>query len=78
MANSALMLLTLLTHNNNNVMKNMFDVNYLRTLERKKMMQFNKFDYEIMRYKMNQNKAQVLFKTYKKKHNYNNYNIVKR
>lgn len=75
MANSALMLLTLLTHNNNNVMKNMFDVNYLRTLERKKMMHFNKFDYETMRYKMNENKAQVLFKTYNKKHNYN---IVKR
>ena len=78
MANSALMLLTLLTHNNNNIMKTKFDVNYLKTLERKKLMHLNKSYYEHKRNKMNENRAQVLFNTYKKKHNYNNYNIVKR
>ena len=78
MTSSALMLLSLLTHNNNSIMKHMFDVNYLKTLEKRKLMQFNKSYYEHKRYKMNENRARVLFNTYKKKHNYNNYNIVKR
>ena len=82
MASSALILLSLLTHNNNNIMKHMFDVNYLKTLERKKLMHLNKSYYEHKRNKMNENRARVLFNdhNYKTKHkynNYNNYNIAK-
>ena len=48
MATTALMLMTLLTHNNNNnIMKNMYDIKYLRALEKNKLKQH----YESMRYK---------------------------
>jgi hypothetical protein len=81
MASSALMLLSLLTHNNNNIMKHMFDVNYLKTLEKRKMMHLNKSYYEHQRNKMNENKAQLLFNAHErthKKYYLNNYNFAKR
>ena len=81
MASSTLMLLSLLTHNNNNIMKHMFDVNYLKTLEKRKPMHLNKSYYEHQRNKMNENKAQVLFNTRErkdKKYYLNNYNFAKR
>jgi len=72
MANCALMLLTLLTNNNNNnIITKMFDINYLRTLEKHKIIQH----YESKRYKIDH------IKVYGKKHKTfysNNYNIAKR
>lgn len=73
MTSSALMLLSLLTHNNNNIMKHMFDV---KTLEKRKLMHLNKSYYEYKRNKMNENRACVLFNTHKK-YNLNNYNFAK-
>ena len=81
MASSALMLLSLLTHNNNNIMKHMFDVNYLKTLEKRKLMHLNKSYYEHKRNKMNENRAQLLFNAHERRHKkyyLNNYNFAKR
>ena len=81
MASSTLMLLSLLTHNNNNIMKHMFDVNYLKTLEKRKLMYLNKSYYEHKRYKMNENRAQLLFNSHERTHKkfyINNYNYAKR
>lgn len=69
MTTTALMLMTLLTHNNNNIMKNMHDIKYLRALEKNKLKQH----YESMRYKkpINQmNYKHVRYTNY----NYNNNN----
>jgi hypothetical protein len=80
MTSSALMLLYLLA-NNNNIMKHMFDVNYLKTLEKRKLMHLNKSYYEHQRNKMNENRARVLFNAHERRHkkyNLNNYNFAKR
>ena len=70
MATTALMLMTLLTHNNNNnIMKNMHDIKYLRALEKNKLKQH----YESMRYKKPinpRNYKHVRYTNYN--YNYNN------
>lgn len=76
MISSSLFLMTLLS-NNPNILKNMFDVNYLRTLEKNKLV----LNYENKRYKMEHYKEQVLNSNLRNKRaNYylNNYNISKR
>jgi Tfp pilus assembly protein PilV len=72
MATSVVILLSLL---NTNTMSNMFDLNYLKTQEKNKLLQIRKQNYETKRslskaLMYNNNKT---YKTY----NFNNYNIMK-
>jgi hypothetical protein len=80
MATSAVILLSLL--NTNSAMSNMFDLNYLKTQEKNKLLQLKKQQNEAKRNLskalMYNNKAH---KTYNSKnykyYNLNNYNIIK-
>jgi hypothetical protein len=79
MVTSAVILLTLL--NTNSAMSNMFDLNYLKTQEKNKLLQLKKQQNEAKR---NLSKALMYNKAHKtynsknyKYYNLNNYNIIK-
>ena len=75
MISSSLFLMTLLS-NNPNILKNMFDVNYLRALEKNKLV----LNYENKHSKIEYYKEQMSNKNMRRKRtNYqlNNYNISK-
>jgi len=84
MAVSSLILLSLL---NTNAMSNMFDLNYLKTQEKRKHLELKKQEYDKKRYTLieckrlmmnNNNKINNLYKANNSKHcNYSNFNIKK-
>jgi len=74
MASSAVILLSLL--NTNSAMTSMFDLNYLKTQEKDKLLQLKKQQYEAKRYLPKAQMYNNNNKTYKI-YNLNNYNIIK-
>ena len=83
MATSALVLMTLLS--NHSVMTNIFDLEYLKTQEKKRLLQFRKEQREHKISQMRETKALMFSYKSPKKHsvnhskyyNYLNYNIMK-